>query len=60
MKKIIFVVTIEEIHDQEMYTNYIKQVLNIIQEHNGEYIARSNKIIPFSELLEKLAEMLES
>jgi uncharacterized protein (DUF1330 family) len=48
LKKIIFVVTIEEIYDQEMYTNYIKQVVKIIQAHNGEYIARSNKIIPFS------------
>ena len=48
MKKIIFVVTIEEIHDQEMYTDYIKQVVKIIQAHNGEYITRSNKIIPFS------------
>ena len=48
MKKIIFVVTIEEIHDQEMYTDYIKQVVKIIQANNGEYIARSNKIIPFS------------
>jgi uncharacterized protein (DUF1330 family) len=48
LKKIIFVVTIEEIHDQEMYTDYIKQVVKIIQAHNGEYIARSNKIIPFS------------
>lgn len=48
MKKIIFVVIIEEIHDHEMYTNYIRQVVRIIQAHNGEYIARSNKIIPFS------------
>ena len=48
MRKIIFVVTIEEIHNQEMYIDYIKQVAKIIQAHNGEYIARSNKIIPFS------------
>jgi uncharacterized protein (DUF1330 family) len=48
LKKIIFVVTIEVIHDQEMYTSYIKQVVKIIQAHNGEYIARSDKIIPFS------------
>ncbi len=48
MKKIVFVIIIEDIYDQEMYTNYIKQVVKIIQAHNGEYIARSNKIIPFS------------
>ena len=48
MKKIIFVVTIEEIHDQEMYADYIRQVAKVIQAHNGEYIARSSKIIPFS------------
>jgi uncharacterized protein (DUF1330 family) len=48
LKKIIFVVFVEEIHDQEMYTNYIKQVVKIIQAHKGEYIARSDKIIPFS------------
>lgn len=47
MKKIIFVVIIEEILDQEMYAKYIKQVVRIIQAHNGEYIARSNKITPF-------------
>jgi uncharacterized protein (DUF1330 family) len=48
LKKIIFVVTIEEIHNQEMYARYIEQVVKIIHAHNGEYIARSNKIIPFS------------
>ncbi|MEN6374797.1 MAG: DUF1330 domain-containing protein [Smithella sp.] len=48
MKKIVFVVIIEEIHDQKMYTDYIKQVVSIIETHNGEYIARSNKITPFA------------
>ena len=48
MKKVIFVVTIEEIHDQEMYGSYIRQVAEIIQSHHGEYIARSSKIVPFT------------
>ncbi|MFH1078901.1 MAG: DUF1330 domain-containing protein [Pseudomonadota bacterium] len=48
MKKIVFVVMIEEIYDQKMYDDYIKQVVRIIQSHNGEYIARSNKILPFA------------
>ena len=48
LKKIIFVVIIEEIHDQEMYAKYISQVVKIIKAHNGEYIARSNKVIPFN------------
>ncbi|MCE5250522.1 DUF1330 domain-containing protein [bacterium] len=47
MKKTVFVVIIEEIFDHEMYDNYIKQVVRIIHAHNGEYIARSNKIVPF-------------
>lgn len=47
MKKIIFVVTIEEIHDRAMYIEYIRQVAGIIQAHSGEYIARSDKITPF-------------
>jgi len=47
MKKAVFVVMIEEINNQEMYDNYIRQVVRIIQAHNGEYIARSNKILPF-------------
>ncbi|MGV8059153.1 MAG: DUF1330 domain-containing protein [Smithellaceae bacterium] len=48
MKKIVFVVMIEEIYNQKMYDNYIRQVIDIIQAHNGEYIARSNKILPFA------------
>jgi len=48
MKKVVFVVLIEEVYDQEMYGDYIKKVVNIIQSHNGEYIARSNKILPFA------------
>lgn len=48
MKKIVFVVLIEEVYDQEMYGDYIKGVVSIIQSHNGEYIARSSKILPFS------------
>lgn len=48
MKKTVFVVIIEEIHDQKIYDNYIKQVVSIIPAHNGEYIARSNKITPFA------------
>lgn len=39
MKKIIFVVTIEEIYNQGMYAEYISQAAKIIQAHNGEYIA---------------------
>lgn len=39
---------IEEIYNQEMYGNYIKQVVKIIESHNGEYIARSNKVLPFA------------
>lgn len=48
MKKVVFVVIIEEISNQEMYDNYIRQVVQIIQSHSGEYIARSNKILPLS------------
>ena len=48
LKKMLFIVTIEEIHDQEMYADYISQVVKIIRAHEGEYIARSNKLIPFS------------
>ena len=48
VKKIIFVVIIEKIHNQEMYDSYIRQVVGIIQAHNGEYIARSNKLIAFA------------
>ena len=48
MKKVLFVVIIEEISNQEMYDNYIKKVVRIIQTHNGEYIARSNKILPLT------------
>ena len=40
--------TIEEIYDQEMYTQYINKVVKIIHAHEGEYIARSSNIIPFS------------
>jgi uncharacterized protein (DUF1330 family) len=48
MKKVVFVVLIEEIYNQEMYGSYIKQVVRIIQSHNGEYVARGNKILPFA------------
>ena len=48
MKKIIFVIIIEEIYNDNMYSDYIKQVIKIIQAHKGEYIARSKRIIPFS------------
>ncbi|NLW82317.1 MAG: DUF1330 domain-containing protein [Desulfovibrionales bacterium] len=48
MKKVVFVVLIEEIENQEIYDTYIRQVVKIIQQHNGEYIARSNKILPLS------------
>lgn len=47
MKKIIFVVEIEKIFDQEMYGKYIKQVGKIVRLYNGKYIARSNKIHSF-------------
>ncbi len=48
MKKILFIVMIEEIYDKKMYDIYIKQVIEIIQSHNGDYIARSDKIFPFT------------
>jgi len=48
MKKVVFVVIIEEISNQEMYDSYIRQVVKIIQSHNGGYIARSSKIMPLS------------
>lgn len=48
MKKAVFVVLIEEVYDKEMYDDYIKKVVSIIQAHNGEYIARSNKILAFT------------
>lgn len=48
MKKAVFVVLIEEIYNKEMYGDYIKKVVSIIQSYNGEYIARSNKILPFA------------
>ena len=48
MKKIVFVVMIEEIYNQKMYDKCIKQVAGIIQSHDGEYIARGNKILPFA------------
>jgi len=47
MKKIIFVVMIEEINDRKMYDEYIKLVAGIVRAHKGEYIARSDKIMPF-------------
>jgi len=31
-----------------MYAEYVDRVAGIIQAHKGEYIARSDKIIPFS------------
>lgn len=49
MKKVVFVVIIEEILNQEMYDTYIKQVVGIIKSHHGEYIARSNKILSLNE-----------
>lgn len=48
MKRILFVVMIEEIYDRKMYNIYVKQVMEIIQSHNGEYIARSDKILPIT------------
>lgn len=48
MKKIVFVVEIEEISDQQMYSEYISQVAEMIKKNNGEYIARSNTIHPFA------------
>lgn len=48
MKRILFVVMIEEIYDRELYDIYIEQVVKIIQSHRGEYIARSDKILPFA------------
>lgn len=48
MKKIIFVVEIEGIYNQKMYSEYIEQAAEIIKKHNGEYIVRSNTIYPFA------------
>lgn len=48
MRKVVFVIIIEEIGNQEMYDDYIRQVVKIIQKNNGEYIARSNKILALS------------
>jgi uncharacterized protein (DUF1330 family) len=48
MIKVIFVVIIEEISNLEMYESYIRQVVKIIESNGGEYMARSNKILPFT------------
>lgn len=48
MKKIIFIVEIDKILDQDMYSKYISQTAEIIKNNNGEYIARSNIIHPFA------------
>lgn len=55
MKKVVFVVIIEEIYDPIMYDNYIKQVAPIIKSYHGEYLARSNKILPFTDYKPKRA-----
>ncbi len=47
MKKVLFMVMIEEICDKDMYDLYIRQVVGIIQSYSGEYIARSDTIVPF-------------
>ena len=38
---------IEEIYDMEMYKKYIQQVAKIVENYHGEYLARSNKVLPF-------------
>ena len=48
MKKVMFVALIEDVYNQEMYTEYIKKVRPIIQSHHGEYIVKSNKISQFA------------
>lgn len=44
MQSFLLVVEIEEIFDHELYGRYIREVINIIKSHNGQYIARSDKI----------------
>lgn len=44
MKKIVLVIEIDEIYDQDSYIKYIQQVVEIIKHYKGEYIARSEKI----------------
>lgn len=41
------VILIESVHDPVRYTEYIAAVKAIVEQHGGEYIARSNKITAF-------------
>lgn len=48
MKKVIFVVLVDEVLDAGMYSDYIRQVAVVIRSYKGVYVARSEKIVPFS------------
>jgi uncharacterized protein (DUF1330 family) len=48
MKKVVFVILIEEIRDAEMVDSYVKQVAAVFRTYFGQYIARSDKIVPFA------------
>lgn len=47
MKKTVMVILIESVHDPVRYAEYIAAVKAIVEQHGGEYIARSNKITAF-------------
>lgn len=47
MKKTVMVILIESVHDPVHYAEYIAAVKSIVEQHGGEYIARSNKITAF-------------
>ncbi len=47
MKRVVFVVLIHKISNQQMYEQYIQLVVEIINAHHGEYLARSNRMTPF-------------
>ncbi len=48
MKKVIFVVLVDEVLDAELYSDYIRQVAVVIRSYKGVYIARSDKIVQFA------------
>ncbi len=47
MKKTILTILIEKVINQEMYNDYIKQVVQIVNSYGGEYMIRSNNITSF-------------
>ncbi len=48
MKKTLFAIMVEEIYNRDMYDIYINQVVEIIRSHNGEYVVRTDNILPFT------------